>query len=86
MRIIQHLIILLSYKTIAKCELYLLHLEKSIPSSLYHGIKTTYKHQLTNQRTSIRTIILELYNYTTVYNYVVNISLYFSEPMVVQAY
>ena len=45
----------LRYKTSAKCELYLLHLEKSISSSLYHGITTTYKTQLTNQRTSNRT-------------------------------
>ena len=59
MLIIQYLIILLSYKTIAECELYLLNLEKSISSSLYHGITTTYKTLLTNQRTSIRAIILE---------------------------
>ena len=48
-----------TYKTIAKCELFLLNLKKSISSSLYHGITTTYKTQLTNQRTSIRAIILE---------------------------
>ena len=59
MLITQHLIILLSYKTIAECELYLLNLEKSILSSLYHGITTTYKILLTNQRTSVRAIILE---------------------------
>ena len=66
MIIIQYLIILLSYQTIAQCELYLLHLEKSISSSLYHGITTTYKKQLTNQRTSIHTIILEysIYSYS----------------------
>ena len=50
-----------SNKTISKCELYLLHLEKSVSSSvipcLYHGITTTYKKQLTNQRMRIRTII-----------------------------
>ena len=55
MQIIPHLIVLFGYKTIAKCKLYLLHFE-----NLYQGITTTYKSQLTNQRTSIRTIILEL--------------------------
>ena len=53
----------ITYKTIAKCELYLLHLEKSISNSLYHGITTTYKTQLTNQRTSIHAIILEYHIY-----------------------
>ena len=48
MLIIQHLIILLSYKTIAKCELYLLPFEKSISSGLYHGLYITYK-TLVNQ-------------------------------------
>ena len=41
MLIIPHLIILLSYKTIAKYELHLLHLEKS--SSLYHRIQPLKK-------------------------------------------
>ena len=34
-------------------------IKKSIIKSLYHGITTTYKTQLTNQRMSINAIILE---------------------------
>ena len=73
MLIIQHLIILLNYKTIAECELYLLYLKKSISSSLYHGITTTYKTQLTNQRTSICTIILEYEIYVMIFCRLINV-------------
>ena len=41
------------------CFFWLFNQLKSIIKSLYHGITTTYKTQLTNQRTSIHAIILE---------------------------
>ena len=57
-----HLIYYKVTETNDKCELWLLLLENSISSSLYHGITTTYKTQLTNKRTSILTINLEYNN------------------------